>query len=53
MTNQDILEDFEVLYPEMKVKNAKPLDVSTLKRRQGITIELKNGDILLYFPKEE
>ena len=53
VTNRDLLERFEVTYPKIEVAKAKPLDVSLLKKRQGVTLMLKNGDILLYFPRTE
>lgn len=53
VTNRDLLEKFKESYPELEVESAKPLDISLLKKRMGITINLKSGDVLLYFPTKD
>lgn len=53
VTNRDLLEKFKESYPELEVESAKPLDISLLKKRMGITINLKSGDVLLYFPAKD
>ena len=53
MTNGEILEKFYKENPDMvdKVSDYRPLALDFVGDRVGITIWLKNDDIILYFPK--
>lgn len=53
MTNRDILDIFESRYPDIKVDDYRPLWDEFVKDKEGITIWLKNGDMLMYFPKTD
>ena len=53
MTNGEILQHLYDEHPEIadKVKDYRPLALDFVGDRVGITIWLKNDDIILYFPK--
>lgn len=53
MTNGEIFSCFRCNYPQMAsaVNDYRPLDIEGNSERQGITLYLKNGDIILYLPK--
>ena len=53
MTNADILREFRKKYPELNPIDYRPLSTLHYPKTQGIQIWLDNGDIILYFPKEE
>jgi len=53
MTNGDIFKLFKERFPELEVDDYRPLDHAFAEERSGITIWLKNGDMLLYFPNTE
>lgn len=52
MTNKEIFNEFVKKYPDIKVSDYRPLCSDAVKVREGITIWLTNGDILLYFPDD-
>lgn len=53
MTNGEMLDIFYQKYPELKVEDYRPLcpEIHT-KDLIGITVWLKNGDTIQYYPKE-
>ena len=53
MTNRDIMSIFKGRYSELKVDDYRPLCNEFVKGKEGITIWLENGDILMYFPNTE
>ena len=53
MTNQKLINLFRERFPDIDIDDARPYDIELIKGRVGITIYLKNGDILQYFPNPE
>ena len=51
ITNGDIFNKFKTDYPDLEVKDYRPMHLDFVRGRIGIVVWLKNGDILLYFPK--
>lgn len=53
MTNGDILREFKDKYPGICVDDYRPLsDTFIPQSRPGIMIWTKEGDMIIYFPKE-
>ncbi len=53
MTLGDIYKQFRTDYPEMEVKDYRPFAEYYLPDDAiGIIVWLKNGDVLVYIPKE-
>lgn len=52
MTNKEILDDFKSKY-RVTVSDYRPLCASFVEDMQGITIWTGEGDVILYFPKQE
>ena len=50
ITNGDLFNKFKTDYPDLEVEDYRPFHLDFVGDRLGITIWLKNGDILLYFP---
>lgn len=53
MTNEEIYELFESKYPNLDVNDYRPLSDTLTENRQGITVFLTNGDIIVYYPLPE
>ena len=54
MTNRDIYKMFCNEYQNISVADYRPLAGNVFtENRQGITLFMENGDILLYFPATE
>lgn len=53
MTNKEIYELFESKYPTSDVNDYRPLSDTLTENRQGITVFLANGDIIVYYPLPE
>ena len=52
MTNKEILDKFINTYPSIQINDYRPICHQLFtEERQGITIWLKNGDIIEYYPK--
>ena len=51
MTNGQLFNKFKEDYPGLEVEDYRPMHLDFVRDRIGITVWLKNGDILLYFPK--
>ena len=53
MTIGEALKIFRDKYPEIKVKDYRPLASELFTNNwKGITIWLENGDVIQYYPKE-
>lgn len=52
MTNKEILDDFKSKY-QITVSDYRPLCAEFVEDMQGITIWTEEGDVILYFPKQE
>ena len=52
MTFIDVLNKFNDEFPQAEVDDYRPLSDLFLKGKSGITIWLKNGDMIMYCPKE-
>lgn len=53
MTNAEILKIFTKKYPNAEVSDYRPIaGIHIPEEHAGIIIWLKNGDILIYFPRE-
>lgn len=51
MTNEEILNRFEEVFPFAKVDDYRPLRHELFTDgKQGITIWLENGDVIEYYP---
>lgn len=50
MTNEEIYELFESKYPNFDVNDYRPLSNILTENRQGITVFLINGDVIVYYP---
>ena len=50
MTNGEMMKLFLENYPELECSDYRPLAQEFVKDRAGITIWLKNGDIIQWFP---
>ena len=53
ITNEKLINLFHKRFPDIDIDDARPYDIELVKGRFGITIYLKNGDILQYFPNPE
>lgn len=54
MTYSDLLDIFKNTYPFMKVTNYRPVCRELFEAgKVGITIWLENGDMIVYYPKQE
>ena len=53
MTNGEIYNKFRLNYPDLDVDDYRPISDFLTDNRQGITVFLKNGDILVYYPQTE
>lgn len=53
MTNRDIFAIFKSRYPDIKVDDYRPLWIEFVKDKEGITIWVDNGDMIMYFPKSD
>ena len=53
MTNSEIYNKFRLSYPDLHVDDYRPISDFLTDNRQGITVFLKNGDILVYYPQLE
>ncbi len=51
MTNGEILKKFKAQYPQMEISDFRPACIPS--DGQCITIWLKNGDAIIYFPKPD
>ena len=53
MTNGDVLQIFKEKYPDVSVDDYRPLsDMFIPQSQPGIVIWAKEGDVIVYFPKE-
>ena len=53
MTNKEIFNQFTKLFPQVEIKDYRPLEpiyYEDLKNKEGIIIYLKNDDRSVYFP---
>lgn len=53
MTNEKLIRLFKQRFPDIDVDDFRPWSIELVKGRFGITVYLKNGDILQYFPNPE
>ena len=51
MTNGDLISMFRQRFPSLRPVDMRPLDPTCVIGREGLTIWLANGDIILWFPK--
>lgn len=51
LTNENIYHKFVETYPKLLIDDYRPLSVESTGNKVGITIWLKNGDVIHYFPK--
>lgn len=52
ITNQDIYKKFCEYFGSSLATNYRPFDLDFAKGMVGITVWLKNGDLVFYFTKE-
>lgn len=53
MTYDAMLGKFEVMFPSAEIDDYRPACQLFTEEKEGITIWLKNGDIVVYYPKVE
>lgn len=53
ITNETLFEYFKKHYPQLidEISDYRPLSDMFISERKGITIFLKNGDVIQYYPK--
>lgn len=51
MTNGDLISMFTQRFPNLNPVDMRPLYSPYVTGREGLTIWLSNGDIILWFPK--
>ena len=52
MTYIEVLNKFNDEFPHADIDDYRPLSELFIKNKVGITIWLKNGDMIVYCPKE-
>lgn len=54
MTFNEILQEFEFAFPFVDIEDYRPICHELFTDgKEGITVWLKNGDIIEYYPNEE
>ena len=53
MRYSEMIKLFKQKYPDAYVDDYRPASIEYVKDKCGITIWLANGDVMLWFPKEE
>ena len=53
MTFKECLDKFHKSFPLAEIDDYRPVYYGFQENKEGMTIWLKNGDMVVYFPKQE